>query len=178
MGENQNAYKIVGNRLVNVNNPDEWYYLDVLKKTSSRDSKRKDGTMSYSQLQKIRKNYHLSPDDEARLYELGPQEILQKSYNNFEFPPNSGYPGDSNHTYVSQDVEAYHSDGTLISKEDILNAENGIPQDDIVWRVQFEDYNYYDFKPAKSTDGKTYYYCEISGKKMIYDPKTGKVYYY
>lgn len=177
-GENQNAYKIVGDKLVNVNNPDEWYYLDVLKKTSSRDSKRNAGTMSYSQLQNIRKNYHLSPDDEARLYELEPQEILQKSYNNFEFPPNSGYPGDSNHTYVSQDVEAYHSDGTLISKDEILNATNGIPQDDIVWRVQFSDYNYYDFKPSKSPDGKTYYYCEISGKKMIYDPKTGKVYYY
>ena len=142
-------------------------------------SKRKDGTMTYSQLQNIRKNYHLSSDDEARLNELGERYILQKSYDSFKFPPNSGYPGDSDHSSVTQEAIAHHKDGTVISKEEILNAENGIPQDEIVWEVKYsEDNQYHNFTPEKGPDGKTYYYCVISGKKMIYDPKTGTVYWY
>ena len=171
------AYKIVGDKLVNVDNPNEWYYLDVLKKASSRDNYT-DSSIKYEDLQKYRDAYHLTKEDEQNLKNKSPKDILKNSYDDFSLPDQGGYNQTPKYQNIdgrptTYDPKNKNNDGNIILNTKLFSDEP-IYAEDVKWYVKINNIER-EFIPTK-INGKIYYTCRIDGQSYIYDPKTGNIY--
>lgn len=171
------AYKIVGNKLVNVNDEDDWFYLSVLRNPKSRDNDTTSSTTTWEEFKQIRKKYNLTEETERNLgnSSVGASDILKNSYDDFEFPSNSGYTGNKVGTVTNARPFYYDKNGKYkeLDKDTLIKEE--LTQKDVTWTVPYNGKNLA-FSPEE-INGKIYYKCtDSNGTKYIYDPKTGTIY--
>lgn len=167
------AYVVKDGKLINVDNPDEYYYIDALKSEASTNEYGKDteSKMTYEELQVMRENYGEGGEsyDESKIKNWTVYQGVQNHSEPIEPPP--GNPTET----TPKNITIKDSNG---------NTVNNLKEEGIVDNIvkNPEDYTYtmsIDYKTCEFKYENGYYtYRDGKGKTMIFDPATGKVYVY
>ena len=187
------SFKIQGNKLVNVNDPNEYYYIDNIRGSKGdfstsgyiNDDERK-SEWTYADLQKYREYYGSSASKEANLYddEAMAANVVRGTYKESYIPENQGLtkmdpPTSVSVSVITSEPNAEEETTTLIEngkdliERDYSNSEN---QRSLVWTVTIPNqqtaYNF-----TWGTVGNTECYnCTVGGITYVYDPKTNSIY--
>ena len=180
--EKGSAFVVDNGKLVNINNPDEYYYIDVLNNSSSRaEYGKKEGNITYEQLQIMRDNYGGEGKDdysEASIAKWTVYEALGNHSEPIEIKPEWGIDV-NNATDVDRSANVVVTyDGDIVTN-DCLRSEGYI--DNMLKSPEKITYN---LTNGVDTDTYTYdanfglYICrdQATGKYTIFDPATRKVY--